>query len=437
MPTLFTTKMMVFTDRGLKALPVQGKPYEVREQGDNEKRGTGLRLRVMPSGAMSFRWVGKGLEKSVYTLGRFGDGTNGTITLAEARKKLAAYRERVAHHLDPEGATSGERPKTVKALCEVFYKDSILPRRKRPEEAKDIIDREIVPTIGSLPLFAVDTGACKKVVAKVVGRGATTHAGKVLQLVKQIFRYAASCGYTATNPAASLIPDIIGVTKHTPRERFLAAEEIPLLWSAIDDSKMDPSVRLALRLLVFTGLRTNEALTLEWRDVDLEEKTVTVRVENQKVSKFRARERKPFVQPLSEPALEILRVLRAIAPPKTPWVFYSPGSATGYLSDHALCRAQRRLWKSAAQLKGVPDATPHDYRRTMATHMSETLGLDPTIGQLCLGHSLNQMLRSGVASTYDKAQRLPQRRAALDAYATWVKGLIEPGTSAKIIPLAQ
>src|SRR5262249_35825457 len=58
------------------------------------------------------------------------------------------------------------------------------------------------------------------------------------------------------------------------RERFLTSEEINRLADAIQDAEQGsrslPSTIAAIRLLLFTGARRNEILTLKWQYVDLE-----------------------------------------------------------------------------------------------------------------------------------------------------------------------
>lgn len=422
---------IAFTTRTLASLKPAEQPYEVRENGR-----TGLRVRVATTGLLTFRWVCTARGK-VYTLGRFGDGSGGTLTLAAARDKLEMYRKKHEAGVDPEDLDGAERPRTVKALCDLWYKESIQLRRRRPEVVKDVIDREIIPTIGPLPLIAVDTLAARRVVTRTVQRGARAHAAKVLQTVKQLFNFAAASGFMPTNPAAPLRAADVGVVTNES-DRFLSAEEIPLVLAAIDGSGVDPVIRLGLRLVIFTGLRTHEALTLEWRDVDLEQKTITVRIENQKMSLARAAKRsaKPFVQPLSPPALEAVTALRALAPKNVAWVFHSAqAKKSAYrVNDKSLEHALRRVRLKDERTSKLESFSPHDFRRTMATHMSETLRLAPWVGQLCLGHSLNRMLGSGVAGRYDHAQFIPERRDALNAYATWIEGLCT-GKTAKVIAM--
>jgi len=53
----------------------------------------------------------------------------------------------------------------------------------------------------------------------------------------------------------------------------------------------------------------------------------------------------------------------------------------------------------------------HDLRRSMATHM-ERIGVEPHVIEVCLGHVLK-----GVAGTYRHYGYLPEKTAALQAWA--------------------
>ncbi|MGI5863256.1 MAG: Arm DNA-binding domain-containing protein, partial [Myxococcales bacterium] len=163
-------RKMAFITRSLLALKPGAEVYEVREAGGEDSRGSGLRLRVHPSGTKTFRWPCRSLNR-VFTLGTFGDGSQGTITLAEAHRRLDQYRARVKAGIDPEGFEGEERPRTIKQLCALFYEEEIAKHRKRPEDAKWVLDNQIVPVLGNVPLAALDTMACRRLVTKIRDRG--------------------------------------------------------------------------------------------------------------------------------------------------------------------------------------------------------------------------------------------------------------------------
>jgi integrase len=72
----------------------------------------------------------------------------------------------------------------------------------------------------------------------------------------------------------------------------------------------------------------------------------------------------------------------------------------------------------------------HDLRHTVATVMTESLGVSRDVVALILGHSFGPR----VTRVYDRAERLPERRAALERWAEWLERLKEPTTASGRIP---
>jgi hypothetical protein len=68
--------------------------------------------------------------------------------------------------------------------------------------------------------------------------------------------------------------------------------------------------------------------------------------------------------------------------------------------------------------------------------MTQTLKEDFIIARLTTDHSINKLLDSATADTYNRDTKLDERRAALDRYAAWVVGLVDGGgEDATVIPL--
>ena len=76
-------------------------------------------------------------------------------------------------------------------------------------------------------------------------------------------------------------------------------------------------------------------------------------------------------------------------------------------------KAKARLDRALADRLGHPPQpwVVHDLRRSMATHM-ERIGVEPHVIEVCLGHVLK-----GVAGTYRQYAYLPEKAAALQAWA--------------------
>ena len=123
----------------------------------------------------------------------------------------------------------------------------------------------------------------------------------------------------------------------------------------------------ALRLLMLTGCRCSEIMTLRWEDVHLE------------VSEIRLRDSKtgPRVVPLSPAAARVLAGLPHAA--DNPWVIAGrkPGTRLSHIAYH---------WYRVRDRADLEDVRLHDLRHSFASRalaLGESL---PMIGKL-LGHS--------------------------------------------------
>ena len=425
-----STPPLGFTAKWIAAL----RPGPAREECSDR----GLVLRLLPSGRKVFVWYAwaEGRQRrTVVTIGTWALSEGpGRFTLMQARtwlERLKAAREGGALAevmLEMRRALHGGAPAppghTVGELAEEWYRRAILGTRRRPEEVRRTLDTDILPRLGELLAPAVTPADCREVVTKVVDRGAASHAGKVLDHMRQLFAWAEGFGEEIRkNPAAVLSKDALGV-RTKKGKRVLAPAEIPLFWRGLDAHRpgvrrLSDAVRLALRLLLLTGARTGELLKARWTEVDLEAATWTVPVENQKLNPKQVPDARPWVVPLSPAALELFQELKRSAG-RSPWVVASSESKSGRVTDKALSHALRGLFD--AELLALPGgrATPHDLRRTMRTKLGE-LGVAPHVAERCLNHSLGRM-----ATTYDLGDYAKERRAALELWSAYVANLLAP-----------
>ncbi len=430
----------------------------------------GLRLRVTrlgkdgrSGGAKVFRWYVTSLGR-VVTLGRFSAKPRpGFLTLAQARATLERLKQaHAAGKLDEAVAELKPRPVKAPAATEggptvrdfaAAFMESIRRRRERPGPVQDIVDDIIVAAIGDRPVASITPDDVERLIVGVVeGRhakarngkdgkptGAPTHAGKVLQVAKQMFRYAESKGKVTRNPAGSLDPDDLGIVNRTC-DRYLSRDEIGPFWRALDHG-MSTTVRDALRLLLLLGVRSGELLQATWDEIDLDEgkpepdrePTWTIPVAHQKLSrKQKHRGAKPFRVPLGPTAVAILRELRAFADSiGSRYVVASFAGDGAPLTDKALNHAMRRLFTGQAPALRFDGErpTPHDLRRTVRTHLAETLGVAPHLAEKTLNHSLGR-----VFANYDRHDYLAERRDPINRWDAYLSRLVS-GQGAEIVAI--
>ena len=158
--------------------------------------------------------------------------------------------------------------------------------------------------------------------------------------------------------------------KEHARERFLTPDEYRRLGRVLKEAERDGSVWppaiAAIRLLVLTGCRHSEIVSLRWDDVD------------RTAGELRLRDAKagPRMVPLTEPVSAVLAGIRR--EPGNRWVIVGQKSGTRL-------SGLRHYWHSIRAKAGLDDVRLHDCRHSYA---SRALALGeglPTIGKL-LGH---------------------------------------------------
>lgn len=153
------------------------------------------------------------------------------------------------------------------------------------------------------------------------------------------------------------------------REPF-SREELAELWA---HEKEDTGVRTAL-ILIYTGLRIGEFLSLTVRDVHLSERYIDIRQ-----SKTQAGVRRV---PIADRVLPLIRALRSgdDLTDDSALLRHSDGTPYNYAAY------LNHMWMPAMSLAGIASHRPHDTRHTCVTLLTEA-GTDPRVIKAIVGHS--------------------------------------------------
>ena len=155
------------------------------------------------------------------------------------------------------------------------------------------------------------------------------------------------------------------------RERFLSPAELKRVGDGqreIEDEGIElASAIAAARLLILTGCRLSEIMTLKWEHVDLAGRALRLTD-----SKTGAK-----VVHLGQPAIDVLSGIKKVD--KTPWVI------VGTLSGARLTDLQP-FWQRVRARAGLKDVRIHDLRHTFALTAVASGQELPMIGKL-LGHT--------------------------------------------------
>jgi integrase len=210
-------------------------------------------------------------------------------------------------------------------------------------------------------------------------------------------------------------PELANISPPAPtrrRDRVLSREELAMLLPVLRAS--DRPYAQAMRFMLLTLLRKEEAAGARWRDVNFQARTLTISGE-------RTKNQQPHVLPLSDQALATLRAIRPETVDDNALIF---ATRTGGALTH-----WHRETKRVQAASGTSGWHRHDLRRSAATLLGE-MGEAPHVIEASLNHAA---IHSQIATTYNKARYRPQVAAALQQLGDALDA-IEAGAS-NVVPL--
>lgn len=352
--------MPKLTKRVIDAAEIQAAEYFI---WDDELPG--FALRVLPSGRKGYIVQYRAGRRSR----RMSLGPSTVLTCEQARTRAIGIIAAARNGDDPAAERDAERKTiTVKELAERFDKEHVSVRVKETtaKSYRRLIERTILPALGRHRVTEVTRADIAKLHHDL--RHIPYEANRCLEVMSKMFSLAEMWG---------LRPDGSNPRKHIKkyaeekRERFLSPAELKRVGDVLREME-DEGIELssaiaAARLLILTGCRLGEIMTLQWEHVDLAGRALRL-----PDSKTGAK-----VVHLGQPAIEVLTGIKKVD--KNPWVI------VGTLPGARLTDLQP-FWQRVRARAGLKDVRIHDLRHTFAsTAVAAGQGL-PMIGKL-LGHT--------------------------------------------------
>ena len=393
---------MRFTDRQIQALKPRAERYEVREDG---ARGLGnLAVRVSPNGGKSWAFVYSvdGHNRRM-TLGRYPE-----TTVADAHAAASAALAKLQAGVDPGAvavkANAEARKAPTFAELAALYLEGHARKHKRPASVvKDegMIRLDLLPAFGKRKASDVDRRDVRELLAAIADRGAPIKANRTLALLRHVYNWGVSEDLVPNNPCTG----VKALGKETQCDRMLGEGELQTVLENLDGAGMSEEVRLALRLQLLTAQRCGEVMGLRWDEIDLDASWWTIPA-------AKAKNGKSHRVPLSKQALAVLAEAKALNPDRAS-VFPSPRGDKPMV-ETAVALAVRR---AQPRFEGVAPWTPHDLRRTAASHMTG-MGFPRLVVAKLLNHT-----DRAITAVYDRHSYDREKRAALDAWGRKVEAL--------------
>ena len=369
---------------------------------DTEVKGFGVR--VQRGGSKSYivhyrTGSGRRAPLRKLTIGKHGAPWTPEKARSEAKRLLGI----VETGADPaaDKIARKEAP-TLGDLAERFLAEHAEAKRKASTatEYRRLLDRIILPALGKRKVIEITRQDVGKLHHSL--RQAPYQANRVLAVLSKMFNLAERWG---------LRPDGLNPCRHVEkfgerkRERMLSPAELGRLGEALSAHAGSPYTAAAVKLLVFTGARLSEVLSLRWDWIDLDRGEA--RLPDSKTGAKTLH--------LPPPALAVLAEL--------PRLDANPHVIVGHRAGAAMVNLEKP-WRAIRAAAGFDDVRLHDLRHAFASvAASSGMGL-PIIGKM-LGHTQAQTTNRYAHLASDPV------KAAAAAVAGKIAAAMQSGGAAK------
>lgn len=429
MPAIALTDTYI---RGLRA-PKEGRI----EVADTKCPGLSLRVTKNDVKTFSFRYR----DKITGKIERLGLGRYPTIALAVARDMADEHRVAVTKGGSPRKEVRRAKAReqaamTVDKLADKYIAEYV--EKKTPRSAATVKSylNGVRAAWGSRKAKDIER---PDVIALLDKRAKTAPvaANRTRTILGTMFGWAVDTEILDTSPMVRIPKPL---TEERARDRILNEAEIATLYPAL--RKLDDAMCFAFRALLLTGQRPGEIVGMmrsELRDLDRDGAALW------ELPPERTKNKRHHVVPLSKPAVEIVKAALALQNEKapSPFVFASRQNGAASFDRQSLARALKRLLSGLKPVNGNDEAvstlqtnnpTPHDFRRTAITEMMR-LGIARDTVKAVVNHAFGDVTETN----YDRYDRIPEKRAALDAWAARVGDIVDPSPAraANVVPIAR
>jgi hypothetical protein len=452
---------ITLTDRAIKAARPAARAYDM-----HDAVVPGLLLEVRPSGLKRLCML-KRFPRSKHPTRRL-IGSYGAITLEQARTTARRWLELLQTGIDP--ATEIERARQAEARKQRHTFASVIERYKtvevlgpNPEQPRHRSHRKLCSALDVLvalfgerpvtdfeddaealmiPLEEIALVGTDRALVKLGRRKKLLRPGRAAKpspqqaralftFLNMLFDFAVGHGGFGLkrNPIGH-IRKARRLGAVVTRDHVLTDEELAALWIAA--GRLRTPHRQVYRALLLSGLRLNEVARAHASEFDGDVWTIPA---------ARMKGRNGAARAHSVPITKALRAVLEELPNRDGYVFSVNGGrrpvATGGSEIKAtLVDEMLHVLRARALARGEDPAKialrpwrNHDLRRVIKTGMRK-LNVADDVSEAVLAHK-----RTGLSGIYDLYSRWPERLSAMEAWARYVAGLVDPRPAKNVLRL--
>jgi integrase len=375
-----------------------------------------LALDCLPNGDRVWRCryvlriASKRIDRAI-ALGQLGARVDQLLP-GTARDRRDAIMARVAKGEDPfhdervraSSPTAGDTANSFGTLFRDWIEQHAKKHKKTWEQDVDLHRRYLASRLDHRPVSEItrlEIGNVLDEIAKTTPRTADL----ATDLLSSMWNWAIDGGRADVNPAARQRARHAG----KPRTKVLTDDELARVWHALGGRERGHQMARAIKLLILTGARINEVIGAEKIEVSADIWTKPA---------IRMKNADPHVVPLTATAKQLFAEAAGASEASGSSNIFAgrTGSGRETFDPRACSRATREIMK----LLGIK-ASAHDFRRTLATRLSE-MGTPDDIIERLLSHRGGRKTVTGMH--YNHNDKLPEKRRALELWERRVLAIV-------------
>jgi integrase len=356
----------------------------------------GLFLRVEPTG--SKRWVQRltiaGKQREI------GLGSASLISLVEARDLAIANKKSAREGLDPIAikSTHINIPTFEGACVEVHaFRAPTWSNPKHAAQFLTTLKTYACPKLGKRKISELTSADVLSVLTPIWTSKPET-ARRLKQRISVVMQWAIAKGFRADDPAAALNSALPKNSQKPQHRKFIPYDQVTECLNVVNASKASQSTKLAIELLILTGVRSGDVRGATWSEIDFDRSVWAIPGPRMKM-------KEAFSIPLSQRALEILTKAKNLTD-GSELIF--PGSKWGRpLSDMTLSKLIKEL--------GF-DADIHGFRTSIRMWVQEKTNTPFDVAEAILAHKVGNK----VTAAYARSELLEKRRDVMEGWSSYL-----------------